>query len=787
MSFDSNQNSYLALRNQVAERTRPVVAWIGAGLSAQAGMPTWQGLKQVLVQAGLDKARSMEKVDRARLEGRINSAVREENMWLAFGLLKEIVGATTYHDEIRRALGEAPRVKLPDVYKDIWKLPIRGVLNLNIDRLVTRAFAECRPEALPHEFTAEQMAGMTHTLTSIRPFIANVHGTVEQAGTWVFTHKDLAVLQRNTGYSNFIRTCISMNSVLFLGISADDLAVGGHLDWFKKNKIETTPHFWLTDRRDAKTDQWAEDAGIRVIRYSSVGGDHRGVAEFFEDLLSHIPEEDSRVLVPVVSKSLPKSKISLPDPETLSRQTTDEIRSVLNLRARELLEIPSAASYDQYERFCNEYDEAIHRAWYVSAATGRNNLLGYTIEETVARGAFGQVFRARADDGSSVAIKLLHEEIRSNADLLRSFRRGVRSMAILQKSGVRGMVEYRDASEIPAFVAMEWIDGPNLTEATKGKHIDAWEEILQVGRDLSRIINAAHRLPERVLHRDLRPANIMLKGFWESPQEWELVVLDFDLSWHRGAMERSVLHSTAMGYLAPEQYENRPGVSTRHAAVDSYGFGMTFFFACTGIEPIAGQHRHADWLSMLYREVGRRRSNDWRSLPTRVARLIEMATQDEQSMRLDMGQIEAELSLLYDAATNPAAVQSLELISEEIAARAESISTYKWNADRGVALYKGASGLEVSLSGDETNKTVEVALQWERTGTEDRKRLAQNVGTAVDRVSQKLRAGGWRIGRVEPRTGGFLVEGTVDRQEALRGLAILGKAIDGACEQVRMT
>src|SRR5699024_9096788 len=109
----------------------------------------------------------------------------------------------------------------------------------------------------------------------VRPFIANLHGNVEQVGTWIFTQTDLARLLRAPGYLNFIRSCISTNAILFLGITADDRAVGGHLEWFAKNGINTGPHFWLTHRRDTETDRWAEGADIRVIRYADQDGSHR--------------------------------------------------------------------------------------------------------------------------------------------------------------------------------------------------------------------------------------------------------------------------------------------------------------------------------------------------------------------------------------------------------------------------------------------------------------------------------------------------------------------------------
>ena len=185
----------------------------------------------------------------------------------------------------------------------------------------------------------------------------------------------------------------------------------------------------------------------------------------------------------------------------------------------------------RYEEFFKKYDEAIYRAWYTSE---NSDLLGYRLEKLHAKGAFGRVYRAISPGGNQVAIKVLLEEERRRADFLQSFRRGVRSMQILSKRAVEGIVGYEEAYEIPSFVVMEWVEGPNLSDAVKSKIVSDWSDALRIGRDLSRIIENAHRTPERVLHRDLRPANIMLQGYYQNPANWNVVVLDFDLSWHLG-------------------------------------------------------------------------------------------------------------------------------------------------------------------------------------------------------------------------------------------------------------
>ena len=247
---------------------------------------------------------------------------------------------------------------------------------------------------------------------------------------------------------------------------------------------------------------------------------------------------------------------------------------------------------------------------------------------------------------------------------------------------MRGMVPYRAASEIPAFAVMDFVDGPDLLNAVRTGRVVGWSMMLGIAVDLARIVRSAHMLPERVLHRDLRPSNIMLKGFREGSNEWEVVVLDFDLSWHRDANELSVINpAAATGYLAPEQIRRGKSESTRHASVDSFGLGMTLFFLCTGQEPLFAEHQHVGWSNRLKKLFKERACKSWKSLPVRMARLVEYSTCDRQTERWDLAQIEGELQRLREANANPESVDAAELIAEELAFRSGLEDGYEWDPD----------------------------------------------------------------------------------------------------------
>ena len=637
MPFDTSQDAYIRLRNIVVERTSPIVVWVGAGCSATSGLPTWPQLKAQLLDAFKRKIDSLDAADRPLLETKRLRIKNEANFWLAFQLLNDNLGHATYRAVVREALRPADTIDPPPIYRSLWRLRVRGLINLNIDRLATKAYVSETGIGTPVEFSGAQGSRLAYLLKEPRPFILNIHGIADDSTTWIFTKRELNELLKSDAYKNFIRACLSSHTILFLGLTADDRSVGGHLESLAQLGIDTGIHYWVTSRTDSATDRWAEAIGIRVIRYQAFRNDHSALDEMLADLLTYIPPEDPPLSKPVVASAASIPAEPVPSPLALAKYDAEEIRKILNAHVREILGKSDTNTLEEYQKFCDSYDEAVYHAWYTSTTPPHNMLLGYRLEREIAKGAFGTVYEATGPGGERMAVKVLLQEVRNNPDLLQSFRRGVRSMRILSDNGIDGMVAYRDASEIPAFVVMDWIDGPNLQTAVEAKFLGDWFSILRVSKDLVTIIRKAHRLPQRVLHRDLRPSNVMLKDYYTQPENWEVVVLDFDLSWHRGATERSVVHGSALlGYLAPEQIQRVRGVSTRHAAVDSFGLGMTLFFLVSGRHPIPTEHRHSSWAESVYQACGAISTKSWNSVRKRFGRLIINTTRDLQVERWDL-------------------------------------------------------------------------------------------------------------------------------------------------------
>ena len=785
MSFDRLQPSYIDFRAVAAERTTPIIAWTGSGLSAPAGLPTWPTLRNKLIATAESKAASFEESehDRQRLSTLIERAMTTSDNWLAFDILRRALGPTSYRQTIRDVLAPATTAPIPPAYMEIWKLHFSGVINLNLDRLATRAFTEARPGIAPKEFNGSQTANWLHILKSTHPFIVNMHGIAEDLSSWVLTKEELQSLFETPGYREFLASCFATSTILFIGLSADDVSVGGHLERFASYGIDTGTHYWLTSRIDTATDEWAERVGVRIIRYNAPENDHSAVSEFFEDIRTFLPTEDppKPVALPVAPPIA-----SLPAPKELRREDSETIRNVLNARAAEILRSGAETEYEEFDRFCREYGEAVYRAWYVDITEGADELLGYLLLEEAGRGAFGTVYRAQAPDGEIVAVKILHQEIRKMPEAIQSFRRGVRSMRILSDANIEGIVKYIAASEIPTFVVMEWIDGPNLRAVVQANQLSNWDEILRITCTLTDIIRKAHMLPDRVLHRDLRPANIMLENYWSDPYNWRLVVLDFDLSYHLGSKEKTIelRGDSATGYLAPEQLQKIPGVSTRNAAVDSFGLGMTFFFLLARRDPLPTEHMHTNWPITVNRACRALECTSWISLPQRFSRIIENCTCNQQAERWDLSQIAGELSRLQQVLNDSTLIPSAELLAEELVARTFGLDRYKWSEDTLSAEVELASGLTISVAGDEPYGRLVLKASWAGRGIQERRAFGKWLPTATRAASEQLKSHGWNVEVASSSGQTASINATIDVQKVFGNLQAAATAIDTLTKQL---
>ena len=785
MAFDTNQQDYKDLRDILKQRTNQVIVWCGAGLSAPAGLPSWSGLRDSLIQNGRGKISHLEVNEAKRMAGLLDAAENTKNLWESFKFLKDALYEASFVSAIRSAMEKSERSSIPPVYENLWKLGIRGMINLNIDRFAARSYSQYKPGANLSEFNGIDSRYHTDIFRGGTIFLLNAHGTLDNKESWVFTPDDFNNLSAKPGYLDFIKTCFLTSTVLFVGVSADDRGAGGHLSALHDRGISLGGHFWLTNRNDTEIYSWAQGNGIRQIFYSANGGDHSELHEAIRDIHRYIPEDT--VPLPVVPSTTRARNFSLPEPSDIERLTAEEIRQFLNKEAVRILGSNHPERLKQYAHFLEKYDEAIHRAWSVSSKPGRNQFFDYQITDVITGGAFGQVYRGLDSTGSEVAIKILHSTVKENNEMLQSFRRGVNAMEILSARNVAGMVPYIARWEIPASTVMEYVNGYNLQDAVEAGFVEGWHEILDITLQLTEIIRSAHSVPEHVLHRDIRPANVMLRHDEEGGPNWDVVVLDFDLAWHKDAMEVSISPKQSMnGYLAPEQINPELKSLTRNALVDAFGLGMTLFYVVSRKHPAFSQQRHVDWREVLRQEIVVGKScKQWVSLPRRFMRLIYNCTLDKQADRFDLTRISGELQRLLECLSGQISDVSCELLAEEIAARSrEMAGVYEWESNTNTAILQLRSGYSVTLQGDEANDEIRLVLDWSNEGDKKFENVKKYIGTATEKCCKALRDSGWEIEQTGTRVGSTRIIARISAHRC-RNDAFLSRVSEGVSAAIR--
>lgn len=668
--FDASQESFINLKKTLAENTAPVYMWIGAGLSVPAGLPTWEELRNQMILRGrkcLEKQE--ESKDRNHRFKLLDAAETSSDLWAAFDYIHDAIGESEYQRLLQAIFQLAVTCKVPDLYCKICGLNIRGVVTTNIDKLMSKAYyfsdVKSQRNILPKEFTGKECRSYTYVLSTSDFFILHLHGHIDNSASLVMRKNDIEALSKDEGYIKFIRTLFYSKVMVLVGVNPYDPSITQHLYVAKASGACGTPMYWITPENSEEALCFCDKYGIQRIIYSAENG-HKELDEAV-NLLCSGKSEDEILTKPGLS-NIPRVEQSIRnfDEIDLKSKSSDEVRNLLNKKAFEILRPGTIQCYERYEEFLSKYKREIHNSWYLEPG---ENLFGLSIEEEIGDGAFGRVFRASDKEGNIVAVKLLKSDLMRKPDCIQSFRRGVRAMEILAKKNVSGVVQYRFASEIPACVAMEYIDGVNLHKLVEQGRICDWKMKMRILVETAGIIKMAHSLPERVLHRDIRPQNIMLKGYDYCSEDWSVCVLDFDLAFHKDANEVSMQMASAInGYLAPEQTDRsgRYG-TTRSSRVDSYGFAMLCYYVITGRAPMPGQCFRENWSAQIFNDVCVYKAESWISLPYVMSRIIDSCTKSDQNARMDLYKVYEYLSALLRALRDSESMRIPELLLDELA------------------------------------------------------------------------------------------------------------------------
>jgi hypothetical protein len=197
----------------------------------------------------------------------------------------------------------------------------------------------------------------------------------------------------------------------------------------------------------------------------------------------------------------------------------------------------------------------------------------YRVVSLLGRGGMGEVYRV--NDlllGQTVALKFLPAQLTSDERTRERFRNEVRTARQVSHPNVCRVYDIGDA-EGSTWLSMEYVDGEDLASLLRRIGRLPIDKAMEIAGQLCAGLAAAH--DKGVLHRDLKPRNIMLDG------QGHLRITDFGLAGLAGEVKD--IRSGTPGYMAPEQQAGKE-VTARS---DIYALGVVLHEIFTGKRPSA--------------------------------------------------------------------------------------------------------------------------------------------------------------------------------------------------------
>jgi eukaryotic-like serine/threonine-protein kinase len=245
----------------------------------------------------------------------------------------------------------------------------------------------------------------------------------------------------------------------------------------------------------------------------------------------------------------------------------------LSCTLREGLDGDRESSRESFEAILAE-DEVHDTYWRVG---------NYEILEEIGRGGMGVIYRARQRHSRRiVALKRMVSYHADSRETLERFRREAEAAASLDHPNILPIYEVGHGEDGLPFFSMKYAAGGSLQKAGPALRSEPRQSV-QLMAKVARAVQYAHE--HGVLHRDLKPGNILLDS------RGEPFVTDFGLAkWLDTSTDltRTLTIFGTPGYIAPEQARGPAAKLT--PAADVYSLGAVFFDLFTGRPPFLGEH-----------------------------------------------------------------------------------------------------------------------------------------------------------------------------------------------------
>ncbi|MCA9125588.1 MAG: SUMF1/EgtB/PvdO family nonheme iron enzyme [Planctomycetales bacterium] len=207
----------------------------------------------------------------------------------------------------------------------------------------------------------------------------------------------------------------------------------------------------------------------------------------------------------------------------------------------------------------------------------------YQFREIVGEGSSGIVVRAwDCTLERDVAVKLLHNH--NSSDMKQALAES-RILAGLQSDFFVRLYDMGRASQYE-YLVMEYVAGPSLADLLRGAGALPQSQAAELAWQIALAIKQSHAAG--IVHRDIKPGNILLTNNEDGTGQWRAKIADFGLALKKQSAHESVGMKTLQGtpaYMAPELFVPNPPVLP---VSDVYALGLTLYEMLVGETPFRG-------------------------------------------------------------------------------------------------------------------------------------------------------------------------------------------------------
>ena len=202
---------------------------------------------------------------------------------------------------------------------------------------------------------------------------------------------------------------------------------------------------------------------------------------------------------------------------------------------------------------------------------------GYLLKRQLGAGGMGAVYLARHRSlPRDVALKVLHPGFATIPEFRERFEREADLLCALEHPNVVDVLDKGQDGDL-LWIAMRFVDGPDLHIALRERGPFPTEHALEIVAAVGSALDHAHA--RGLLHRDVKPANILLKPGHDGSEQ--AMLTDFGIAKDMASLTpltRDGQVPATIAYAAPEQVAGQP----MDGRADVYSLGVVLFELLTG-------------------------------------------------------------------------------------------------------------------------------------------------------------------------------------------------------------